>query len=143
MGVLTKPKFGCTKHPVDDVIGTTNAIVDQVRPAVGTRDKQRRCFALGEARRHLNIDLVTVVERAQRTPGRIIPLDAVAEVQIIQPHAAIGDPFFVLLRRLILLVKRDQTIRRIGPGNRGHVGLLGRDKLEVIGARSVRTTRLV
>ena len=36
---LTKPKLGCTKHPVDDVIGTTDAIVDQVRSAVGTRDK--------------------------------------------------------------------------------------------------------
>ena len=78
------------EHPIDDVVGTSYAIIDEVRPAIGAGDEQRRRFALGDTRRHLNKDLMAVVEGAKRPPRRIVPLDAITEVQVVQPYTAIS-----------------------------------------------------
>ena len=81
--------------------------------------------------RELDEHLPAVVEGAQRPPGRIVALDAVAEVQRVDVDA--GGDGRRRLGRCVLLAQRDELVLRIGPGDRGHVGLLVRAQLEVIG----------
>src|SRR6266566_1907441 len=87
---LAKAQFSDTEHPVDNVIRTAHAITDEVRPSISAGDEQWRRLTLRQTRWHLDIDLAAIVEGAQRTPRRIVALDPVPEVQIIDPHSLIG-----------------------------------------------------
>jgi hypothetical protein len=49
LGVLPKAKLGHAEHPVDDVVGASYAIINEVRPAVSAGDKQWRRFTLRES----------------------------------------------------------------------------------------------
>ena len=79
----------------------------------------------------LDEHLAAVVEGAQRTPGRRVAFDPVAEVERVDVHAARH-------RRAshgsgVLPAQGDELVLRIGPGDRRHVGLLGGAELEMIG----------
>ena len=109
--IFTETKLGGAEHPVDDVVRAANPIVDEVRAAVGTGNKQGRCFTLGETGRHLDVNFPAIVECPHRTPWRIVPLNAVTEVQAIKPHTTIRNSFLILLSSGILLVKGNESSR--------------------------------
>src|SRR5271168_610566 len=60
------------EQAVDDVIILPHAIVDELTIAFGPDDKQRWRLSLRYTTRHLDIDFRTVIERGDRTPGRIV-----------------------------------------------------------------------
>src|SRR3546814_3543035 len=63
--------------PIHDVVRRAEAVVHQLPVALRADDKQRRQLALRDARRKLDIDLLAVIERAQRLPRRIAAADRV------------------------------------------------------------------
>ena len=88
---------------------------------------------MGDAARKLDEDLFAVIESAERPPRCAVTRHVVAKIYARQIHAG-GDG----LRRLslgILAAECDELILRILPGYRGHVSLLGRTQLKVIGPR--------
>ena len=112
-------------------------------------DEERRHLALADAGRELDIDLAAVVEGAQRPPRRRVALDRVAEIEREMSTPVATGAAACAAR--ILAAQRDELVLRILPGDRGHIGLLGRAQLEVIGApvgvddeigRQVRPRRL-
>src|SRR5712692_1386360 len=89
--LLAQAKLGDSEHAIHDVIGAADTIVHQVWTTVAARHEQRRRLALRQAGGHLDIDLAPVIEGTQRPPGRIVALDAVTEVELVEAHATIGD----------------------------------------------------
>ena len=57
--------------------------------ALRADDEQRRQLALADAGRELDIDLLAVIEGAQRLPRRIAATDGVAETDLLQRQARI------------------------------------------------------
>jgi len=57
--------------------------------ALRAGDEQRRQFALSDARRELDIDLLAVIEGAQRLPRRIASRHRVAETDLLLRQAGI------------------------------------------------------
>src|SRR6185437_12539665 len=124
-------EFGPGKKPVHYHVVALDAGVDELAIALGADHPEWRQFALADAARKLDEHLVPVVESAQRPPGRIVALDPIAEIQRIDVDAGGHGP-----RRFsscILLAKSDELVLRVSPGDRGHIGLLVRMQLEVIG----------
>src|SRR5262249_52950864 len=82
--------------------------------------------------RKLDVHFLTVVESAYRTPRRIVAFDRIAEAKTVDVECA-GDR-----RRgighYIVAVERDEVVLRGEPGDRRHIGLLGRAKLEMVRA---------
>ena len=110
-----------------------DAVVHELGAALRADDPERRHLALADAARELDEHLPPVVEGAQRPPGRIVAFDPVAEIERVdvrrrsRPGAAASAAAF-------WRAQRDELVLRIGPGDRRHVGLLGRAQLEMIGA---------
>src|SRR5260221_13555053 len=74
-------EFSCGKQTVDDVVVLPHAVVDELTVAFGADDEQRRGLSPRNAAGHLDIDLGPVVERGDRTPGRVVALNWGAEPQ--------------------------------------------------------------
>ena len=130
--VVAEPQLGGGKQAVDDHVVLADAVVDELGVAARTDDEERRHLALADAARELDVDLGAVIEGAQRPPGRRVAFDLVAEVERRDVDAGCDG-----LRRQrggILPAQRDELVLRILPGHRGHIGLLGRAQLEMIGA---------
>src|SRR3546814_8433695 len=68
--------------------------------------------------RELDVDLVGVVERAERPPRRVVAGDLVAEAQALERKTLIDGEG--LARPLVLSAQGDQLLVRIVPGDRGH-----------------------
>jgi hypothetical protein len=79
--LVAQPEFGGGKETIDDVVVLTGAVVDQFGVAGRSDDEQRRHLALPDPRRKLDIDLVAIVEGAQRPPRRAVAFDRIAEVE--------------------------------------------------------------
>jgi transcriptional regulator GlxA family with amidase domain len=63
------------------MIAAADAVVDEFPLSLGAGNEQRRKIALADARRQLDEHLASVVERAERTPGRTVAVDPVAEIE--------------------------------------------------------------
>ena len=91
-----------------------------------TRERTHNTVAriLRDAGREFDEHLPPVIEGAQRPPRRIVALDPIPEIECADIDAERDG------RRLIgggvLPAQRDELILRIGPGDRRHIGLLGR-----------------
>ena len=90
-------------------------------------------LALGETGGELDVDLGAVVEHAQRPPRRIA-LDAIAELELLDVDANIGDHAPGDIGLGTLLLERQQLGGRVRPRYRRHVGRGGGAHLQVIGA---------
>src|SRR3981189_265012 len=69
------------EQAVDDVVILPHAIIDELTIAFGPDDKQRRRLSFRDSTGHLDVDLRTIVERGDRSPGRIVALNRVADSQ--------------------------------------------------------------
>src|SRR5690606_11211213 len=74
-----KAQLGGGEQAIDDVVIAAHAVIDELVAAIGADDEERRRLALIDPAGELDIDLVAVVEGAQRLPGRIVAGDGVAE----------------------------------------------------------------
>ena len=77
--------------------------------------------------------LAAVVEGAQRTPGRRVAFDLVAEVERVDVDAG-GDRRVPASAAAFCRRKAMSWSCAIGPGDRRHIGLLGGAELEMVGA---------
>ncbi len=125
---VAEAQLGGGEEPVDDHEVLPDAVVDELPLALRPDDEERRHLALADAARELDEDLPPVVEGAQRSPGRAVALDLVAEAQPREIEPLLDGCCGVLP------AQRDQRVLRILPGDRGHVGALGRAQLQQVGA---------
>src|ERR1700738_4130199 len=65
-------EFRCGKQAIDDVVILPHAIIDELTIALRPDDKQWWRLSFRDSTGHLDIDLRTVVERGDWTPGRIV-----------------------------------------------------------------------
>ena len=93
------------EQSVDDHVIAANAIIHELAIAFRTDDPQRGQLALRDAGRKLNEYLASVVEGAERPPGRVVALDAVAKVERVEVDA--GGDGRCGFRGCILLAQRD------------------------------------
>src|SRR6185312_4266529 len=104
-------EFGRGKKPVHDHVVALDAVVDELAIGLGADHPEWRQLALADAARKLDEHLVPVVESAQRPPGRIVALDAIAEIQRIDVDA--GGHGRRGLSGCILLTQRNKLILSI------------------------------
>src|SRR3546814_7246955 len=71
--LATEAQFGSVEQPVDDIIASGPAIIDELGFAVLPDHEQRRGPAPSVGRRKLGEGLPAVVEAAQRPPRRLAP----------------------------------------------------------------------
>src|SRR5665213_3587721 len=71
----------CGKQTVDDVVILLHAIIDELTIPLGPDDEQWWGLSLRNATGHLDVDFGPVVERGDRTPGRVVAFNRVTEPQ--------------------------------------------------------------
>src|SRR6185437_4474328 len=81
-------EFGGAEQPIDDHMVALDAVIDELAVTFGADHPERRQLALADAAREFDEHLPSVVEGAQRPPGGIVTLDAIAEVQRVDVDAA-------------------------------------------------------
>src|SRR5712664_2947086 len=74
------------EQAVDDVVVLPHAIIDELTVTFGSDDEQRRRLSFSDSTGHLDINLRTIVERRDRTPGRIVAFDRITEPQSRDIH---------------------------------------------------------
>ena len=119
---VVEPKFGEIEQAVDHIVTLLGAIIYELAVAVFVGDKQRRCLAAGEIAWKFDVDFGTVIERADRTPARLVAVDGVVEIQLIEGNAGDDGVGIALIRGVDRRDLARQAVERIGPGNRGIVG---------------------
>src|SRR3546814_4614943 len=82
--LATQAQLCRAKEAIHDVVRRAEAVVHQLPVAFRPYYEQRRQFALRDAGGELDIDLLPVVEGAQRLPRRITAADRVPETQVLQ-----------------------------------------------------------
>jgi hypothetical protein len=130
--VAAEPELRRSEEPVDDHVMVAYAIVDELATAFGPDHPERGHLATPNAGRELNEHLSPVIEGSERPPRRRIALDPVTEIEVIDVDA--GRDWRGRLGYGVLVSERNQLILRIGPGDGGHIGLLVRSELEMVGA---------
>ena len=78
---LAEVQFRRREEAIDNVVMAAQPVIDEFAAARGADHEERRCLALIEPRGKLDIDFRTVIEGAERPPGRIIARDLVAETE--------------------------------------------------------------
>src|SRR5690606_5980222 len=81
--VAAQAQFGRAEQSIHDVVRRAEAIVHQLSVAFRPDHEQRRQLTLRDAGGKLDIDLLPVVEGAQRLPRRIAAADRIAEAQVL------------------------------------------------------------
>jgi len=85
--------------------------------------EQRWQLALGNAGGKLDIDLLAIIEGAQRLPRRFATADRAAEADLLQCEAGIDQRRGLCSLRLAL--QRQYPVLRVVSGYRGHPSFLG------------------
>src|SRR3546814_3155038 len=87
--LATQAQLCRAKEAIHDVVRRAEAVVHQLPVAFRPYYEQRRQFALRDAGGELDIDLLPVVEGAQRLPRRTTAAARVAEAQVLQRQPGI------------------------------------------------------
>jgi len=76
---IAETKLGCRKQTIDNHVVAAHPIVHELgRLSLGTDDEERRQFALGDAAREFDVNLLAVIE-ARATGARwVVALDRVS-----------------------------------------------------------------
>src|SRR6266403_1691458 len=86
--VRRETQFRRGEQPIDNVGRAFDAVIDELNLAGRSDDKERRGLALSYAGWELDVDLVPVIKRLNRPPGRRISADTVTEAQRCYINAA-------------------------------------------------------
>src|SRR5690606_37899757 len=120
-----KAKLGRTEEVINDQDIVVDAVVDDLRLAIGAKNEDRRHLALHDAARENDIDAAAIIEDRDRTPWRAVAGQTVAVVT----RGFLGDD-----RRGRRSLPLPGWWRRIGPGNRRHIERLASPQFNHIGA---------
>lgn len=77
-------EFRGGEQAIDAVVISLHAAVDELIAALSADDEERRRLALIDAAGKFDIDLVAVVEGAQRSPGRVVAGNGVTETDVFE-----------------------------------------------------------
>ena len=138
--VSAQAQFGRTEQAIHDVVRRTESVVHQLPIALRADHEQRRQLALRDARRELDVDLLAIVESAQRLPRRIAATDRIAKADLLQRQASIDRRGGA--GRLRLALQGQHLVLRILPGHRRHPRLLSRSQFNQVRAPAGRDDQI-
>src|SRR5690606_12285043 len=87
--ITTQAQFGCAKESIHDVVRRTEAIVDQLTVALSTDHQERWQLPLSKPCRKLDIDLLSVINGAERLAGRIAGAECIPTAQALHGQPGI------------------------------------------------------